>query len=567
MSDRPPVVARDVAKVYRRFLHQNQFKTLKSALLTGASSPTSRPTRPSPPSTACPSRCRRGATFGVIGENGSGKSTLLKLLAGITKPTRGTLTVEGRISALIELGRGLPPRDQRARERGHQRHHARPHPREVEERFDEIVAFAELERFIDAPVKTYSSGMYMRLGFAVAIHVDPDVLLIDEVLAVGDEAFTRKCLDKIGGVPPPRQDDPHRHPQPRPRGEDVRRRALAAPGQGGRPRRPQARDRRLPHLRRRRRRERCSRHRPRSAGDIPEPARGLAGADAPAPHGYREGRWGSREVEITRSASSTPAARSATSTCPARPLRVALSVRARSDPWTTSSSASASSPPTARASTAPTPTSRSYEARRLEGDGGGRASSSRTCAWWRAPTSSTWPPTGGRHPLRLPPRPATPFRVKSRLKDVGVYRPAHSLELRGGGRRVDARNRGRSSTSARTMGRARPGNGSEPRRPCSRSARTGEGRRGASCSRTAASTSSTPATSRLLEAARAEGDVLVVGLNSDASVRGSRARSARRSRGRAGGDAARAGGGGPGRGLRRADPARDRSPPSCPTCS
>jgi ABC-type polysaccharide/polyol phosphate transport system ATPase subunit len=134
----------------------------------------------------------------VIGENGSGKSTLLKLLAGITKPTHGTLTVSGRISALIELGAGFHP-EISGRENvaingimlGLTR-------REVEERFDEIVDFAELRSFIDNPVKTYSSGMYMRLGFAVAIHVNPEVLLIDEVLAVGDEAFTRKCLDKIG---------------------------------------------------------------------------------------------------------------------------------------------------------------------------------------------------------------------------------------------------------------------------------------------------------------------------------------------------------------------------------
>ena len=133
----------------------------------------------------------------MIGENGSGKSTLLKLVAGITKPTRGSLTVDGRVSALIELGAGFHP-EISGRENvvingvmlGLTR-------KEIDRRFDEIVEFAELRDFIDAPVKTYSSGMYMRLGFAVAIHVDPDVLLIDEVLAVGDEAFTRKCLDKL----------------------------------------------------------------------------------------------------------------------------------------------------------------------------------------------------------------------------------------------------------------------------------------------------------------------------------------------------------------------------------
>lgn len=197
MSSAPAVVARDLAKVYRRFLHQNQFKTLKSALLTGSLLSDLRPDQTFTALDGVSFEVPRGCTFGVIGENGSGKSTLLKLLAGITKPTRGTLEVDGRVSALIELGAGFHP-EISGRENvaingimlGLTR-------RQVQERFDEIVAFAELERFIDAPVKTYSSGMYMRLGFAVAIHVDPEVLLIDEVLAVGDEGFTRKCLDKI----------------------------------------------------------------------------------------------------------------------------------------------------------------------------------------------------------------------------------------------------------------------------------------------------------------------------------------------------------------------------------
>jgi ABC-type polysaccharide/polyol phosphate transport system ATPase subunit len=198
VSVAPAVMARDVAKVYRRFLHQHQFRTLKSALLTGSLLSDLRPDQTFTALDAVSFDVPKGATFGVIGENGSGKSTLLKLLAGITRPTRGRLTVEGRVSALIELGAGFHP-EISGRENvaingimlGLTR-------RQVEERFDDIVAFAELERFIDAPVKTYSSGMYARLGFAVAIHVDPEVLLIDEVLAVGDEAFTRKCLDKIG---------------------------------------------------------------------------------------------------------------------------------------------------------------------------------------------------------------------------------------------------------------------------------------------------------------------------------------------------------------------------------
>jgi ABC-type polysaccharide/polyol phosphate transport system ATPase subunit len=194
----PAVVAKEVAKVYRRFLHRNQFRTLKSALLTGSLLSDLKPEETFTALDGVSFEVARGTTFGVIGENGSGKSTLLKLMAGITRPTRGSLLVDGRISALIELGAGFHP-EISGRENvaingimlGLTR-------REVEDKFDEIVDFAELREFIDAPVKTYSSGMYMRLGFAVAIHVDPDVLLIDEVLAVGDEAFTRKCLDKIG---------------------------------------------------------------------------------------------------------------------------------------------------------------------------------------------------------------------------------------------------------------------------------------------------------------------------------------------------------------------------------
>jgi ABC-type polysaccharide/polyol phosphate transport system ATPase subunit len=193
----PAIGAHEVAKLYRRHAHRNQFRTLKSALLTGSVLSDLRPEETFTALDGVSFDVPRGATFGVIGENGSGKSTLLKLVAGITKPTRGTVAVSGRVSALIELGAGFHP-EISGRENvaingimlGLSR-------REVERRFDEIVDFAEMRDFIDAPVKTYSSGMYMRLGFAVAIHVDPDVLLIDEVLAVGDEGFTRKCLDKI----------------------------------------------------------------------------------------------------------------------------------------------------------------------------------------------------------------------------------------------------------------------------------------------------------------------------------------------------------------------------------
>jgi len=122
---------------------------------------------------------------------------MLKLVAGITKPTTGTVTVNGRISALIELGAGFHPEISGRENVFINGIMLGLSKKEIARRFDEIVDFAELREFIDAPVKTYSSGMYMRLGFAVAIHVDPDVLLVDEVLAVGDEGFTHKCLDKF----------------------------------------------------------------------------------------------------------------------------------------------------------------------------------------------------------------------------------------------------------------------------------------------------------------------------------------------------------------------------------
>jgi lipopolysaccharide transport system ATP-binding protein len=186
-----------VTKVYRRFSHRRQFATLKSALLTGS---LIRHLRPDETFTALEDvtfAVPKGATFGVIGRNGSGKSTALKLVAGISKPTAGQVRVEGRISALIELGAGFHPEISGRENVFINGIMLGLSKREVTRRFDEIVAFAELEEFIDAPVKTYSSGMYMRLGFAVAIHVDPDVLLVDEVLAVGDESFTHKCLDKF----------------------------------------------------------------------------------------------------------------------------------------------------------------------------------------------------------------------------------------------------------------------------------------------------------------------------------------------------------------------------------
>ena len=138
-----------------------------------------------------------GETFGIIGANGSGKSTLLKIMARVLKPTKGVITVNGTVSALLELGAGFHP-DLTGRENiylnasilGLKR-------KQINNKFAGIVEFSELDRFIDMPVKSYSSGMYMRLGFSIAINVDPDILLVDEVLTVGDQAFQSKCYKVI----------------------------------------------------------------------------------------------------------------------------------------------------------------------------------------------------------------------------------------------------------------------------------------------------------------------------------------------------------------------------------
>ncbi len=138
-----------------------------------------------------------GSTFGIIGGNGSGKSTLLKVLAGILRPDEGAATVNGRLSALLELGAGFHP-ELTGRENVYLNGAILGFTsREIRRRFDDIVGFAELDRFIDEPVRNYSSGMYVRLGFSVAIHVEPEILLVDEVLAVGDHTFQKRCLDRF----------------------------------------------------------------------------------------------------------------------------------------------------------------------------------------------------------------------------------------------------------------------------------------------------------------------------------------------------------------------------------
>lgn len=195
MSAESAIALEHVSKSYRLWGRRSQFATLKSALLK-------RDLRPAPEA-AVPAlvdvsfAVHRGEAFGIIGRNGSGKSTLLKIISGILKPSSGRVAVSGRIAALIELGAGFHP-EITGRENvyingimlGLSR-------REVDARFDRIIEFAGIGEFLDQPVKTYSSGMYVRLGFAVAVHVDPDILLIDEVLSVGDEEFSQKCVSKI----------------------------------------------------------------------------------------------------------------------------------------------------------------------------------------------------------------------------------------------------------------------------------------------------------------------------------------------------------------------------------
>lgn len=142
----------------------------------------------------------RGEVLGVVGRNGAGKSTLLKVLSRIVEPTSGTAVMRGRVSSLLEVGTGFHP-ELTGRENvfmngsilGMRR-------REIEKKFDEIVAFAEIERFLDTPVKRYSSGMYVRLAFAVAAHLEPEILIVDEVLAVGDTQFQQKCIGKIKDI-------------------------------------------------------------------------------------------------------------------------------------------------------------------------------------------------------------------------------------------------------------------------------------------------------------------------------------------------------------------------------
>jgi lipopolysaccharide transport system ATP-binding protein len=143
---------------------------------------------------------RRGEAVGIIGRNGAGKSTLLKVLSRITEPTAGRVTIKGRVASLLEIGTGFHP-ELTGRENIYLNGTIMGMTRgEIKQKFDEIVAFAEVEKYLDTPVKRYSSGMYVRLAFAVAAHLEPEIMIVDEVLAVGDAQFQKKCLGKMGDV-------------------------------------------------------------------------------------------------------------------------------------------------------------------------------------------------------------------------------------------------------------------------------------------------------------------------------------------------------------------------------
>ena len=185
------VVAENVSKRFRLFHERNQ--SLKAALMRKRRSVKDEFWALKDVSLEVPV----GSTFGIIGENGSGKSTLMKCMAKILKPDAGRIAVHGKVSALLELGAGFHP-ELSGRENVYLNGSILGiSQKEINRRFNDIVDFAGLGQFIDQPVKNYSSGMYVRLGFSVAINVDPDVLLVDEVLAVGDEAFQRKCGEKF----------------------------------------------------------------------------------------------------------------------------------------------------------------------------------------------------------------------------------------------------------------------------------------------------------------------------------------------------------------------------------
>jgi len=204
-SDNIAIRVKNLGKKYTLGGPQEQYLTLRDAIVNSVKAPFKRFNRTTPDEGFWALKdvsfeVEQGEVLGIIGRNGAGKSTLLKLLSRITSPTEGTIEIHGRIGSLLEVGTGFHP-EMTGRENiflngsilGMRK-------REIESKLDKIVKFSEVEKFLDTPVKRYSSGMYVRLAFAVAAHMDTEILLIDEVLAVGDAQFQKKCMGKMGDV-------------------------------------------------------------------------------------------------------------------------------------------------------------------------------------------------------------------------------------------------------------------------------------------------------------------------------------------------------------------------------
>jgi lipopolysaccharide transport system ATP-binding protein len=205
------ITVENLSKLFRLNKLQQRNNTLRDTLADGFSSSINRLRRRVPPATQESDvslwalkdvnfEVQRGEVLGIIGRNGAGKSTLLKILSRITEPTEGRAVIHGRVGSLLEVGTGFHP-ELSGRENIYLNGAILGmHRNEIDRKFDEIVEFAEVARFLDTPVKRYSSGMYVRLAFAVAAHLEPEVLVVDEVLAVGDVAFQKKCLGKMSDV-------------------------------------------------------------------------------------------------------------------------------------------------------------------------------------------------------------------------------------------------------------------------------------------------------------------------------------------------------------------------------
>ena len=204
MSD-VAVKVENLSKLYKIGAAQQRHNTLRDALTAGVQRMFSNNRQESPGEILWALKdvsfeVKQGEVLGIIGRNGAGKSTLLKILAHITEPTSGRVALHGRVGSLLEVGTGFHP-ELTGRDNIYLNGAILGMKRaEIERKFDEIVAFAEIEKFLDTPVKHYSSGMYVRLAFAVAAHLEPEILVVDEVLAVGDAQFQKKCLGKMGDV-------------------------------------------------------------------------------------------------------------------------------------------------------------------------------------------------------------------------------------------------------------------------------------------------------------------------------------------------------------------------------